>query len=85
MSNKSQNYWTIVLAAAAILMVTMGSRQSMGLFVSPLNTTTGLGIASISFAMAIGQFTWGLVQPIAGAFAKLPQQPSLLSALLANI
>ena len=41
----------------------------MGLFVSPLNTTTGLGIASISFAMAIGQFTWGLVQPIAGAFA----------------
>ena len=69
MSNKSQSYWTIVLAAAAILMVTMGSRQSMGLFVSPLNTTTGLGIASISFAMAIGQFTWGLVQPIAGAFA----------------
>ncbi len=69
MSDKSQSYWTVVLAAAAILMVTMGSRQSMGLFVSPLNTTTGLGIASISFAMAIGQFTWGLVQPIAGAFA----------------
>ena len=69
MSNKSQSYWTIVLVAAAILMVTMGARQSMGLFVSPLNTTTGLGIASISFAMAVGQFTWGAVQPIAGAFA----------------
>ncbi len=69
MSNKSQGYWTIVLVAAAILMVTMGARQSMGLFVSPLNTTTGLGIASISFAMAVGQFTWGAVQPIAGAFA----------------
>ena len=69
MSHNSQNYWTIVLVAAAIMMVTMGARQSMGLFVSPLNTTTGLGIASISFAMAIGQFTWGVVQPIAGAFA----------------
>ena len=69
MSNKSQGYWTVVLVAAAILMVTMGTRQSMGLFMSPLNTTTGLGIASISFAMAVGQFTWGAVQPIAGAFA----------------
>ena len=41
-------------------MVTMGVRQSLGLFVSPLNTTTGLGIAAISLALAIGQFTWGV-------------------------
>ena len=31
----------VTLAAAAILMVTMGARQSLGLFVSPLNTSTG--------------------------------------------
>ena len=30
--------------AAAILMITMGTRQSMGLYVGPLNTDTGLGI-----------------------------------------
>src|SRR3954447_5240215 len=59
----------VILAAAAILMVTMGVRQSMGLFVSPLNTTTGLGIATISLALAVGQFTWGAVQPLAGALA----------------
>jgi MFS family permease len=59
----------VTLAAAAILMVTMGARQSLGLFVSPLNTTTGLGIVSISLALAIGQFTWGAIQPIAGAVA----------------
>ncbi len=58
-----------MLVAAAIMMVSQGMRQSMGLFVSPLNTTTGLGIASISFAMAVGQFIWGAVQPIAGAVA----------------
>ena len=57
--------------AAAMLMVTMGVRQSMGLFVSPLNTTTGLGIASISLALAIGQFTWGAAQPITGAIDRL--------------
>ncbi len=50
-------------------MITMGSRQSQGLFLSPLNTSTGLGIASISLAMAIGQFVWGVTQPIAGAIA----------------
>ena len=61
--------WTVTLAAAGILMVSMGARQSIGLFLAPLNASTGLGIASISLAMAIGQFMWGAVQPIAGALA----------------
>jgi MFS family permease len=51
------------------MMITMGARQSVGLFVTPLDTATGLGIVSISFALAIGQFVWGLVQPIFGAIA----------------
>ncbi|HEY6355225.1 MAG TPA: MFS transporter [Burkholderiaceae bacterium] len=61
--------WLFMMIAAAILMITMGARQSMGLFVSPLNTHTGLGIATISLAMAIGQFVWGVSQPIFGAMA----------------
>ena len=36
---------------------------------SPINTTTGLGIVTISLAMAVGQLVWGVVQPVAGAFA----------------
>jgi MFS family permease len=58
-----------MLSAAAILMITMGARQSVGLFVKPLDAATGLGIVSISFALAIGQFVWGLAQPIFGAIA----------------
>jgi predicted MFS family arabinose efflux permease len=50
-------------------MITMGARQSLGLFLSPLNTATGLGVAAISLAMAVGQLTWGAVQPIAGLVA----------------
>ncbi len=57
------------LTAAAILVVTMGARQSVGLFVSPINSATGLGIVTISLALAIGQFVWGAFQPIAGALA----------------
>ncbi|MBE2295050.1 MAG: MFS transporter [Phycisphaerales bacterium] len=60
---------TVTLAAAGILMVTMGIRQSFGLFISPLNNTTGMGVATISLALAIGQFTWGAIQPLAGAMA----------------
>jgi predicted MFS family arabinose efflux permease len=59
----------VTLAAAGILMVTMGIRQSFGLFVSPINTATGMGIAAISLALAVGQFAWGAIQPIAGAVA----------------
>ncbi len=59
----------VTLAAAGILAITMGARQSLGLFVGPLNTSTGLGITTISLALAVGQFSWGAIQPLAGAAA----------------
>ena len=69
--------------ASSILMITMGSRQATGLYVGPLNTDTGLGIVTISLAMAIGQFIWGAAQPIAGAFAdKYGPRPVLLCGVL---
>jgi MFS family permease len=61
--------WVVLLAAAGSYALTTGVRQSMGLFVSPLNTSTGLGIGSISLAFAFGQLWWGLTQPVAGAVA----------------
>lgn len=64
----SGSVW-LMLCAAAILMITMGARQTTGLFVSPINTSTGLGIVSISFAFAVGQFVWGAVQPVFGAIS----------------
>jgi MFS family permease len=67
--NNDRRATLVVLSAAAILMVTMGVRQSLGLFVSPLNSSTGLGIVTISLALAVGQFAWGAIQPIAGALA----------------
>jgi len=68
-NNKPHPAWVVTLAAAAFLMVTMGARQSLGLFVSPINTSTGLGITAISLALAVAQLMWGVIQPIAGAIA----------------
>src|SRR5262245_27278345 len=59
----------VLLAAAGTFALTMGARQSMGLFLSALNTHTGLGLASISLAFAVGQLWWGLTQPVAGIVA----------------
>src|SRR5258706_7599326 len=59
----------VTLAAAATMAITTGSRQSMGVFISPINTATSLRIASISCAFAIGQLLWGAAQPGSGPIA----------------
>ena len=82
-SLRSPDVLVTTLAAASILLVTMGIRQSMGLFVSPLNTSTGLGIATISLALAVAQFVWGAIQPVAGAIAdRHGPRPVLIGALV---
>ncbi len=65
----TRSHWGLIIAASAMLMLTMGARQTTGLFVAPIHLDTGVGIASISFALAIGQFVWGAVQPVFGAIA----------------
>ena len=72
----------ITLAAAGIMMITGGIRMANGLFLSPIKTSTGLGIVSLSLAMAIGQFVWGAVQPVAGALAdRYGARPVLLGGV----
>ncbi|MFZ6733793.1 MFS transporter [Undibacterium sp. Ji42W] len=67
--NKYPAIWLVLLGTAGTFALTMGARQSMGLFLSPMNTATGLGVGNISLAFAFGQLWWGLTQPFAGAFA----------------
>jgi predicted MFS family arabinose efflux permease len=59
----------LTLAAAMILLITMGSRQVSGLFLLPITSSTGVSIVAFSFALAIGQFVFGAAQPIFGAIA----------------
>ena len=61
--------WLVLLAAGGIFALTMGARQSMGLFLSAINSSTGLGLASMSLAFAIGQLGWGVIQPFTGMVA----------------
>ncbi len=66
---KKHAMWIVLLAAAGTFALTMGVRQTMGLFLADVNASTGLGVANISLAFAYGQLWWGLTQPFAGAAA----------------
>ncbi len=68
-TTSTTRWWPVLLLATALLAITMGIRQSLGLFVQPIALDTGLGIAQISFALAVAQLVWGLVQPVFGAIA----------------
>jgi predicted MFS family arabinose efflux permease len=61
--------WRLTLAAAVLMGLVMGGRSAFGLFVSPLNTASGMGLAALSFALALGQLGVGLAQPVVGSLA----------------
>lgn len=62
---------TIAVLAGASVMLTMsmGMRQSFGLFVTPVTQDLGVTVADFTLAIAVQNFTWGLTQPFIGALA----------------
>ena len=59
----------VITAAGLVFALLFGVQQSRALFIGPINTSTGLGIAAISLAFACAQLMWGITQPFAGAMA----------------
>ena len=55
--------WRLTVAATALTALISGSRASFGMFLSPLNTATGLGMAAIGLAAAFGQLAAGAALP----------------------
>ena len=66
---KSPNLWLVTAAAAAILLITIGMRMTMGLFVRPVVDSTELSIQEFSLIIAVFQLMWGVSQPLSGALA----------------
>lgn len=46
--------WLVLLAAAGTFALTMGTRQTMGLFLSPMNTSTGWVWAASAWLLLLG-------------------------------
>jgi len=59
----------VVIAAALVLSVVMGTRQTFGLYINPFSYDRGLPVTVIAFAIALHNLVWGFAQPFAGAAA----------------
>ncbi|WP_444634428.1 MFS transporter [Cupriavidus oxalaticus] len=66
---RSRSHLTIALAAGAVFALGLGLRQSLPLFISLLNSHTGVGYATVSLAFGVSQLMWGVAQPVAGVIA----------------
>jgi len=62
--------WRLTGAATGLTALIAGSRASFGIFLSPINTATGLGMASIALAAAFGQLAAGFALPVVEAMAR---------------
>lgn len=70
MSKSSWRTPAVVLACAGlILMLSLGTRQSFGLFLQPLSSSHGWGREIFAFAIAMQNLVWGLAQPFSGVIA----------------
>ena len=62
--------WRLTAAASGLTALIAGSRASFGMFLSPLNTATGLGMAAIGLAAAFGQLAAGAALPLVEMLAR---------------
>jgi MFS family permease len=64
--DKNKGFIKSTIFATLTLLVSTGIRNTTGLFVNPLVENTVMSLTGVSMAMAIGQFAFGLFQPLCG-------------------
>jgi predicted MFS family arabinose efflux permease len=57
----------ILIGASAMLSLSMGLRQSLGIFLQPLTRDVGISVSEFTLAIAVQNLAWGFLQPFAGA------------------
>jgi predicted MFS family arabinose efflux permease len=60
----------ILIGVSLVLSLAMGMRQSLGIFLQPLTRDIGISVSQFTIAIAVQNLTWGLLQPISGAWAS---------------
>jgi predicted MFS family arabinose efflux permease len=57
----------VLIGASLMLTLSMGLRQSLGIFMQPLTRDIGISVSDFTLAIAIQNLAWGFLQPLAGA------------------
>lgn len=73
----------ILIGAAATMSLAMGMRQCLGLFLPPVTHDLGLTAADFTFAIAIQNIAWGILQAPIGSLAdKYGIRPAIVGGVL---
>src|SRR5258705_5579359 len=57
----------ILIGASLMLTLSMGLRQSFGIFMQPLTHDIKISVSDFTLALAVQNLAWGFLQPLAGA------------------
>src|SRR5258707_6598776 len=57
----------VLIGASLMLTLSMGLRQSLGIFLQPLTRDVGISVSDFTLAIAVQNLAWGFLQPLAGA------------------
>ena len=58
----------ILIGVSLMLTLSMGLRQSLGIFMQPLTRDIGISISEFTLAIAVQNLAWGFLQPLAGVW-----------------
>lgn len=73
----------ILIGAALMLSVSMGLRQSLGVFMPALTKDIGISVSQFTLAIAVQNLVWGFLQPFAGALAvRIGYRPLMMAGAL---
>ena len=80
---KAPSLALLIVLSGLIISLCMGMRQSLGLFMQPMNLELGISAAAFGFSIALQNIVYGLTQPFIGALAdKHGPRPVLVATAL---
>jgi MFS family permease len=85
-TQKTLPLWLLITLVGTIVGLSMGRNQSMGLYLTPITTSLGIGREPFGLAMAVTQLTMGLGAPFSGGLIdKYGAGRIIIACVLASI
>jgi hypothetical protein len=61
--------WIVVLLGGAVMSISVGLRQGLGLFLSPISIDLAIGRETFALGLGLMNLLWGIAAPFVGALA----------------
>lgn len=73
----------ILIGASVMLTMSLGLRQSLGVFMPALTQDLGISVSQFTLAIAVQNLVWGFLQPLTGAWVvRIGYRPLMVSGAL---